>query len=214
MKTKTIVHHLVQLRCLLALCALVLMTLATGCQSSVEYSKNPVLPPKDAKDIELREADVVKITFPGAENLDTMQTIRRDGKITLPLVGEVVAAGKTPTALQKELVDMYASQLVSSKEITVTVQSSTFPVFVTGAVMRPGKVMSDHPMTVLDAIMESGGPDYQNAKLKAVRIIRTQSGNTKNFTVNLEGLVNGTPIDSFYLQPSDIVFVPKKMVWF
>lgn len=214
MKTKSIVHHLVQLPSILLLLAVVLLALAPGCESGVQYGKNPALPPKDSKDIELREADVVRISFPGAENLDTVQTIRRDGKITLPLVGEVAAAGKTPTALEKELVNLYASQLVSSKEITVTVQSSTFPVFVTGAVMRPGQLMSDHPITVLEAIMESGGPDYQNAKLKAVRIIRTKNGDTKNFTVNLEGLVNGTAIDSFYLQPSDIVFVPKKMVWF
>lgn len=215
MKTKSIVHHLVQLPYLLSLCALILLALATGCQSSTgQYGKNPILPPKDSKDIELREADVVTVTFPGADNLDKTQAIRRDGKITLPLVGEVTAAGKTPTALQKELVDMYSTQLVSSKEITVTVQSSTFPVFVTGAVMRPGQIMSDHPITVLDAIMESGGPDYQNAKLTKVRIIRNKGGETKNFTVNLEGLVNGTTIDSFYLQPSDIVFVPKKMVWF
>lgn len=211
---KSIVHHLVQLPSILPMLVVALLTLATGCQSTAHYGKNPVLPAKDSKDIELREADIVRITFPGAENLDTVQTIRRDGKITLPVVGEITAAGKTPTALEKELVNLYASQLVSSKEITVTVQSSTFPVFVTGAVMRPGQIMSDHPITVLDAIMQSGGPDYQNAKLKAVRIIRTKGGDTRNFTVNLEGLVNGTSIDSFYLQPSDIVFVPKKMVWF
>lgn len=214
MKTKSIVHHLVQLPYLLPLCALILMALASGCRSTGQYGKNPGETPKEAKDIELREADVLRITFPGADNLDTVQTIRRDGKITLPLIGEVVAAGKTPTALEKELVGQYSSQLVSSKEITVTVQSSTFPVFVTGAVMRPGQVISDHPITALEAIMESGGPDYQNAKLSAVRIIRNKNGDTKNFTVNLEGLKNGTAIDSFNLQPSDIVFVPRKMVWF
>jgi hypothetical protein len=74
--------------------------------------------------------------------------------------------------------------------------------------------MSDHPITVLEAVMESGGFDYMRANLKAVRVIRTTDGKTRNFKVNLKGVVNGTPLDIFYLQPSDIVFVPTKITWF
>jgi len=172
------------------------------------------MPARGTNDIVLREADVVSIVFPGAENLNTAQAIRRDGKITLPVVGEITAAGKTPSGLQKELVTLYAKELVSSKDIVVAVQSASFPVFVTGAVQRPGKVVSDHPMTVLEAIMESGGFDYLHANMKKVRIIRAKDKETLNFTVNLKGVVNGTGIDVFYLQPSDIVYVPSKIVWF
>jgi polysaccharide export outer membrane protein len=172
------------------------------------------MPAQSTNDIILREADVVNIVFPGAENLNTTQAIRRDGKITLPDLGEIVAAGKTPTGLQKELVTLYAKELVSSKDIAVTVQSSSFPVFITGAVQRPGKILSDHPITVLEAIMESGGFDYTRANMKAVRVIRTADKKTRNFTVNLKGVINGGPIDIFYLQPSDIVFVPTKITWF
>src|ERR1022692_4520736 len=118
--------------------------------------------PPHSEKIVLREGDVLKITFPGSANLDTAQPIRRDGKLNLPLVGEVEAAGLTPDDLQKKLVALYASQ-ISSKEITVQVQSSTFPVFVTGAVVKPGKVLSDHPMTALEAVMEAGGFNYDTA---------------------------------------------------
>jgi len=181
----------------------------------LDSSRNPTMPARGTNDIVLREADVVSVVFPGAENLNTAQAIRRDGKITLPGgVGEITAAGKTPSALQKELVTLYAKELVSSKDIVVTVQSASFPVFVTGAVQRPGKVISDHPMTVLEAIMESGGFDYLHANMKKVRIVRIQDKKTLNFTVNLKGVANGTEIDVFYLQPSDIVFVPSKIVWF
>src|SRR5215467_10066286 len=54
-----------------------------------------------ADSIVLREGDVVKVTFPGAPNLNGSQPIRRDGRITLQLVGEVQAAGKTPNELEK-----------------------------------------------------------------------------------------------------------------
>jgi polysaccharide export outer membrane protein len=159
----------------------------------------------------LREADVLKISFLGAPSLNTTQTIRRDGKITLPDGGEMDAAGKTPTELEKDLADHYASQLVS-KEVTVTVQSSSFPIFVTGAVAKPGKVIADHPMTVLEAVMESGGFDYSRANLKAVKIIREKPPG--NFTLNFKGLLEGHQPEAFYLKPFDIVYVPEKFSWF
>ena len=67
----------------------------------------------------LRVGDVIKISIPGAPNLESTQQIRRDGRINLGKVGEVTAAGKTALALEKELMELYASQL-SSKGIRVT----------------------------------------------------------------------------------------------
>ena len=214
MKIKSITHSLAQWPFAFSIVAAACLMLLGGCDTAKpQFNPYSVLPPKDSKDATLREADVLKISFPGAPNLDTVQAIRRDGKITLPEVGEVVAVGKTPTELEKELVKLYADQLVS-KDIIVTVQAAAFPIFVTGAVARPGKLLSDHPMTALEAIMESGGPDFTRANLKAVRIIRTQDNKTKNFKINLKGIVNNTPIDVFYLQPDDIIFVPEKITWF
>ncbi len=217
MKTKSVVHPLAQLPFVSFILAVVLALVATGCESNPpgHYSQNPGLPAKDARDIVLREADNLKITFPGNANLDTVvQTIRRDGKVTLPIIGEVTAAGKTPTDLEKELINLYSKELVSSKEITVTVQSASFPVYLTGAVMKPGKLTSDHPITVLEAILESGGFDMNRAKLNKVKVIRGQDKQTKSFTVHLNGLIDGTAIDIFYLEPSDIVYVPSKIQWF
>jgi polysaccharide export outer membrane protein len=161
----------------------------------------------------LREGDAVKISFPGSPNLDTTQQIRRDGKISLSLVGEVDAAGLTPDALQKKLVDLYAPQ-ISSKEINVSVASSTFPVFVNGAVVHPGKVLSDHPLTALEAVMEAGGFDYATANLKAVKIIRNENGKLKNYQINLKDILDGKSDKAVYLQPGDIVFVPERFQMF
>jgi polysaccharide export outer membrane protein len=203
----------------LGICVIALMALTAGCQSQPQGSSNNPVPTKQsaegkkAETLTLREGDVIKISFPGAPNLDSVQTIRRDGKIALALVGEVQAAGLQPNDLQAELLRLYAPQLVT-KEVSVSVVSSTFPAFVSGAVLRPGKIISDHRITVLEAIMEAGGPDYAKANLKAVVVIRqNEDGKTQNYTVNVKSIMEGVQKEPFYLEPSDIVFVPERFAW-
>jgi len=194
--------------------AIWLSALVAGCQTQPPQTgevKEQSAPSPQI--VELREGDILRISFPASPTLDTSQQIRRDGKITLPLVGEVQAAGMTTEALQQNLVKLYAPQL-STKEIIVTLTSSTFPVFVTGSVIRPGKIVSDHPITALDAIMEAGGFDYTKANLKDVKVIRHNGDRVKNYTLNLRLVLQGKESKPFYLQPSDIVFVPERFSWF
>jgi len=127
----------------------------------------------------------------------------------MPLVGEVDAAGMTPTELEKKLVDLYAPQ-VATKQITVQVASSSFPVYVTGMVMRPGKVLSDHPISALEAVMEAGGFDYSKANPKDVVVIRREGNTMKNYRVNLKAVLQGKKNEPFYLKPADIVYVPER----
>ncbi len=196
----------------------ILMLTLTGCETA------NVPPPVDQAQLQptggpppevqtVREGDVLKIDFPGAPNLDTTQQVRRDGRITLSLVGEFKAAGLTPSDLEKELIKAYSSQLVS-KEVTVTVVSSSYAVFVTGAVIRPGKIMTDRPLTALEAVMEAGGFDSAKADIKAVVVIRNENGRTKNYPLNLKLVLEGKQSEPFYLKPSDIVYVPVKFSWF
>ena len=192
-----------------------MLLMFTSCQSPTSQYENAAQQAIGRPEaIRLREGDVVRITFPGSPNLDTQpQQVRRDGNIALPLIGEVKVAGMTPTELEKELVTRYSSQLVS-KEVTVTVVSSSYVVYVTGAVLRPGKVSSDHPISALEAIMEAGGFDYSNANLKKVTVIRHEGGQARNYTLNLKNTLKGVKSEPFYLKPSDIVYVPVRFSWF
>ena len=148
---------------------LVVLALTAGCQTQSPLPSDVPQATNATKVIILRAGDVVKISFPEANaNLNTTQPIRRDGMIYMPLIGEVKAAGKTPKELEKALADLYSTQLLS-KEVTVEVQSSAFPIYVTGSVLRPGRIMSDHPITALEAVMEAGGFDYVKANLKRCR---------------------------------------------
>jgi polysaccharide export outer membrane protein len=206
------IHPLPLLKCSMLLLAVFAFT---GCQTSKldKSSKQIAIDQSHSEMITLREGDVLKISFPGSANLDTTQQIRRDGKISLPLVGEMQAAGETPDELQQNLIKVYAPQ-ISSKEVIVAVESSAFPVYVTGCVIRPGKVSSDKPMTALEAVMEAGGFDYTKANLKAVRVIRRENGASENYTLNLKLVMQGKDNNPFYLKPDDIVYVPEKFSWF
>lgn len=198
--------------------ALLALFVSAGCQTTAMDAAQlaaagaPPAPPA-SESLTLREADVVRIAFPGAHELDTTQQIRRDGRITLPLVGEVKALGLTPAELEKTLVTLYAPQLVS-KEVTVTLVSSNFVVFVTGAVRQPGKLQSDRPLTALEAVMEAGGFDFAKANPKAVVVVRREENRMRRFTLDLKQVLDGGETEPFFLKPSDIVYVPEKFSWF
>ncbi len=159
----------------------------------------------------LREGDVVRISFPGSPSLNTVQQIRRDGRLSLAMVGEFQAAGLTPAQLEKELIKLYAPQLVT-KEVTVALESSAFLVYVTGAVAKSGKLLSDRPLTALEAVIDAG-VDYQKANLKSVRLLRRENGRQQLQTLNLKKMLQGSG-EQFYLKPSDILFVPERFTWF
>lgn len=161
----------------------------------------------------LREGDSLRITFPGNQRLDTVQAIRRDGKIALPVFGEIQAAGLTPAGLEKDILEKFGKELVS-KEVSVTVESSHIFVFVNGAVLRPGKIESARPITALEAIMEAGGFNYTTANLKGVKVIRTEGSNVKTFVLDFRGVLKGLPSQPFYIKSSDIIYVPEKFTVF
>lgn len=161
----------------------------------------------------LRTGDSIRIAFPDAPNLDSSQTIRRDGKITLALVGEMKVTDKTPAQLEKDLAQAYASQL-RSKEVSVTVLSSSFTVIVNGAVGRAGKISADHALTAFEAVMEAGG-FAPNAYSRGVIIIRQEEGGgTKNYEIDLKAVLDGKKSEPFYLKSNDVIIVKEKFNWF
>jgi polysaccharide export outer membrane protein len=167
-----------------------------------------------AEPVVLREGDIVRISFPGAPNLNTLAAIRRDGKTSLPLIGEVQAAGLKPSELEAELIKLYGPQL-QVKEVSVALETSAIPIYVNGSVLRPGKILSDRPITALEAIMEAGGFDHAKANLKEVTVIRrVASGQVEYHKLNLKRVLQGKQIEPFLLKASDIVYVPERFSWF
>jgi polysaccharide export outer membrane protein len=161
--------------------------------------------------VELREGDVIRITFPGAPSLNVVQQVRQDGKITLDQVGEIAVAGMTPAALEAEILRLYDQRLVT-KQVMVTVESAAYPVYVSGAVLRPGKVMANRPMTIVEAIMEAGGFDENRAKSTAVVVTREVDGVTRSYQLDVKAMIRGRSTTRFYVRPNDVIYVPS-LAW-
>jgi polysaccharide export outer membrane protein len=189
------------------------LTVLTACQtgnfSAVDEQKLIQSDP-----MVLREGDTVRVTFPAAPELDqTNVQIKQDGRISLKIVGEVPAAGLTVAGLQQELLKLYGPQL-QNKQLMIAVEGSALSIYVTGAVLRPGKVISQRPLTALEAIMEAGGFDSAKANQKAVAIIRHQGGAVQRYKINLRNELSGRETQPFNLKSFDIVYVPERFVWF
>ena len=153
----------------------------------------------------LASGDVVKLTFSAAPELNQAQKIRTDGKLSLPLVGEVDAAGKTVGQLQAELIELYKSQL-KTPEVTVSLEASITSVTVSGAVNKPGKLAFERPTTVLQAIMEAGGPS-EFGTLKRVRLMRVVNGVYKSQVMDLHDL--SKEVKPFYVRDNDMIYVSQ-----
>jgi protein involved in polysaccharide export with SLBB domain len=189
------------------LAALVLL-LCTGCQGPKKVpqqltSQSPSY---------LVAGDVVKISFPAAPELNQSQKVGTDGTLSLPLVGEVAAAGKTVGQHQEELARLYKPQL-QDNEVIVTLDTRAVPVVVSGAVQKPGKIVFERPATVLEAIMEAGGFTPE-ADLKRVSLIRIVKGEHETQIVDLRSVLKGKPIPAIYCSGGDVIYVPEKLLLF
>lgn len=192
---------------LVLLAAALLCGAGAGCQDTGTMGKQADAIPTRIDDI-LSSGDVLKIAFSGAPELNQTQRIRGDGKISLPKVGDVQAAGKSPSSLQIQLMALYKPSLQNS-EVTVILETSSFPVIILGAVNRPGEVSLTRP-TLLQAIGKAGGVTRGLGDASHIRIIH--EGETRNTArvVNLQAILSGRSQAIIYLQRGDTVIVPEK----
>ncbi len=135
--------------------------------------------------------------------------VRSDGKISLPLVGEVQATGRTPLKLEQEIAAKLKNY-IAEPEVTVMVQQINSQKFnILGMVNRPGSYPISNSATVLDAIALAGGfKDF--AKQKAIYVLRQNPDGTQGrLAFNYKEVVKGkNPAQNIKLQPRDTIVVP------
>jgi len=158
----------------------------------------------------LSPGDEIRVVFSGAPDLNTQQKIQPNGKVSLPTIGEVSAAGRSVTSLQQSLTALYQPHLQDST-VTVSLAGSAAGVYVSGSVLRPGKIPLDRPMTVLEAVMEAGGFGPM-ANPKQVVVVRNQGGKSRNYVLNLHQALNSAESTPFYVRPYDVIYV-KESYW-
>lgn len=142
-------------------------------------------------------------------------TVRADGTVTLPLIGEVVVAGSTPSALEEELARKFSlyDRQITQVSVRVTAYNSK-RVFILGEVAQPGKYASWPMPGIWDLVRDAGGPT-DDAYLGGVQIIRRggAAGERNIITVDLNQIWGrGVPTTLPDLEPDDTVIVPKKVI--
>jgi polysaccharide biosynthesis/export protein len=178
-----------------------------GCQTSLPPLPNPP-GPKTA--VRLSPGDTIKVSYADESVSDQTQKIRRDGKVSLPSIGEVTAAGKRIIDFQNQLVSLYEDHLENS-DLVVTLESGSVGVTISGFATKPGKLSFDRPTTVFQAIMEAGGAsDY--GSLSNVHLTRIINGEQRTETLNLKPTIRGNPTKPKYVQDGDVIYISRS--WF
>jgi protein involved in polysaccharide export with SLBB domain len=186
-----------------------LLLLASACQSTNPRVVASTDGPYDLTTI--LPGDVIRLSFPGATNYNTELKIPIDGEVVLPAAfGKPInATGMTRADLEKALHDQLKTD-VRIPDVNVTLVTSAAVVYVSGAVITPNKIPMTRPLTLLDALMEAGGPDMHRAKLADVAVVRNFNGEQRSFVVDMRSAFSGGNVMPFYLRPFDSVVVPAR----
>jgi polysaccharide biosynthesis/export protein len=152
--------------------------------------------------------DVLVIDVWQEKELSAKAEVRPDGKITLPLINDIQAAGLKPSEL-KDSIQKALAKYVTDPQVTVMVeQINSRVVFMTGEVNRPGALPLVRPMTVLQALTLVGGPN-QFANARKIYVMRTVNGKSVKFPFDYKKTLKvGPGKDNIILQPGDTVVVP------
>jgi polysaccharide export outer membrane protein len=137
--------------------------------------------------------------------------VRPDGKISTPLVEDMIAVGKTPSQLARDIEGVLAEYVRSPQvNVIVTQPASAFSqIKVIGQVVRPQSIAYRDGLTVLDAVLAVGGLGPFAAGNRG-KIVRTENGKTREIRVKISSLINdGDMRENHALQPGDVVVVPQ-----
>ncbi len=202
------------LRCLAFVSALAAFSLPLLAQSSAPAEAAPnssptasAAQPHDNRFV-IGNDDMLAINVWKEPDVSRSVPVRSDGKISLPLVGEVQAAGLTPLALEKDIAAKLKNY-IAEPEVTVMVQQVNSQKFnILGQVARPGSYSIANSTTVLDAIALAGGfRDF--AKKKSIYVLRQGAGGESRLPFNYKAVSEGKDMtENVKLQPGDTIIVP------
>lgn len=193
---------------------IVLATVVSGCSNVGTSAQPPASTFEPLTEYQIGVGDALQINVWRNEELSLSVPVRPDGKISMPLVGDIEAAGKTPIKLSDDITRRLTSY-VRNPQVTVIVvnpSSSDFQrrVRLTGAVRTPQSIPFREGMTVLDLVLLGGGlSDF--ASPNSAKLYRRVDDTVKIYPIYLDDLFNKGDLKTNYpLMPSDIVTVPER----
>jgi len=152
--------------------------------------------------------DIIEVQVWKEPELTKTLTIRLDGRVSLPLAGDVMAAGKSPEQLASDLEKKLKAYITEPSVTVILSQSTSRKYFIIGQIVNPGEFTIDAPITVLQALARSGG--FQEwAKKDKIVIVRRQSGRENFLPFDYEAFTNGKNISqNIDIAPGDTIIVP------
>jgi polysaccharide biosynthesis/export protein len=171
-------------------------------------SSQPPKPVTESPDYSIAPEDVLIIDVWKEPEISRTVPVRRDGKISLPLLNDVQAAGLTPTQLSSEIVEKLRATVIHPQVTVIVAQMSSQRIYILGQVTRGGAYPLVPDMTAVQALSIAGGPT-PFAKLSKIYVMRTENGENKMFPVNYKAMVSGhMSQQNIQLKPGDTIVVP------
>ena len=194
----------------LVLAALVLVPMGVEAQSA--RSSRTAAPVTNTRawaneEYRLGPGDKLRVEVYKDAQLSQSLQVRPDGKITLPLVGDMAAAGKTPIELRDSLTASLKEYVTNPVVTVIVVEATAAQVYVIGEVANPGTLVMQGPMTVLQALAQVGGL-REFADRDDIRILRKgTTGTIRTIDFDYKKALKGET-EPMFLQPGDTIVVP------
>ena len=186
---------------------------AVWAQNSTKDTKKPYSSsggssaPSAGSDYVIGPEDVLHISVWKENDLTNTLPVRPDGKISMPLLDDVQAAGLTPMQLANSLTDKLKKYISDPRVTVVVTQMNSQKVYITGEVTHTGAMALTPNMTVLQAVASAGFTQFANTK--GIYVLRTEGGKQQKLPFNYKQVVKGESMEqNIVLHPGDTIVVP------
>jgi polysaccharide export outer membrane protein len=202
----------------LRICTLFLVVTLTACASSrgplSEDERPPEITRSETPQFRLGTGDVINVSVWKNPDLSARVPVRPDGYVSLPLVGEILAGGRTPMEIAQDA-EQKLTQYIRTPKVSVIIEeipSAEFQnrVRVVGGVAEPKSISHRDGMTVIDLVLEAGGVN-EFASPNAAKLYRTIDGVAREFEIYLDDILSKGMLDTNYpLVPGDVITIPER----
>jgi len=162
----------------------------------------------DSSDYVIGPEDILYIHVWKEETLSRTVTVRMDGKISIPLIDDIQAAGKTPRQLKEELTKKLKEFIDNPNTSIIVMEANSFKVYLSGQVRTPGVYKLRSETSIAQIISIAGGlTDWANPK--KIIVIRKENGKEKQIIVNYKNIIQGKDLrENIFLKAGDTIIVP------
>jgi protein involved in polysaccharide export with SLBB domain len=174
---------------------------------------SPAEPSYTSTEYRLRRGDDIEIRHFYHSELNLLVTIRPDGKVSIPLAGDLMAAGLTSLELSEQIAQKLAPEIKNPETTVIVRKFADLRAYIGGEVANAGLVPLNQPLSVQQAILQVGGYKRSAQATNVILIRNTGGPQPKLYKLNLLFTVTGQVAhDNVMLEPLDIVFVPKTRI--